>query len=86
MLGLGRFRGAERRFWQLPEGVFVTAVGYAGPLTAQGFPGVTTQIRPLDTFYVAESDHQQSLAKNPGGYCGIGGTDVTCPSGTGVAA
>ena len=170
VLGLGCFWGAERRFWQLPKGVFVTAVGYAGGLTpnptyeevctgltghnevvlvafdpavlplesvlrtffeshdptqgmrqgndvgtqyrsgiytqgaaqeetartvrqayagalkAQGFPDVTTEIRPLDTFYFAEGYHQQYLAKNPGGYCGLGGTGVTCPVGTGVAA
>lgn len=170
VLGLGCFWGAERRFWQLPEGVFVTAVGYAGGLTpnptyeevcsgltghnevvlvafdpavlplesvlrtffeshdptqgmrqgndvgtqyrsgiytsgpaqeetaravrsayasalkGQGFPDVTTEIVPLETFYFAEGYHQQYLAKNPGGYCGLGGTGVTCPVGTGVAA
>lgn len=170
VLGLGCFWGAERRFWQLPEGVFVTAVGYAGGLTpnptyeevctgltghnevvlvafdpavlplesllrtffeshdptqgmrqgndvgtqyrsgiytqgpaqeetartvrrayagalkARGFPDVTTEIRPLDTFYFAEGYHQQYLAKNPGGYCGLGGTGVACPAGTGVPA
>ena len=36
---------------------------------------------PLDTFYFAEDYHQQYLAKNPGGYCGIGGTGVSCPTG-----
>lgn len=170
VLGLGCFWGAERRFWQLPEGVFVTAVGYAGgytpnptyeevcsgltghnevvlvafdpavlplesvlgaffeshdptqgmrqgndvgtqyrsgiytsgpaqaetaravraayagALTARGFGDVTTEIAPLDTFYFAEAYHQQYLAKNPGGYCGLGGTGVACPIGTGVAA
>ncbi|AWN34462.1 peptide-methionine (S)-S-oxide reductase MsrA [Methylobacterium radiodurans] len=170
VLGLGCFWGAERRFWQLPEGVFVTAVGYAGghtpnptyeevctgltghnevvlvafdpavlpleavlktffeshdptqgmrqgndvgtqyrsgiytsgpdqeetaravrqayagALKAQGFPDVTTEIRPLEEFYFAEAYHQQYLAKNPGGYCGLGGTGVSCPVGTGVAA
>ena len=169
-LGLGCFWGAERRFWQIPEGVFVTAVGYAGghtpnptydevcsgrtghnevvlvaydpavlPLEAvlriffeshdptqgmrQGndvgtqyrsgiytsgpgqraaaeavrdayagalrerrFPEVTTEIVPLGTFYFAEAYHQQYLAKNPSGYCGLGGTGVSCPLGTGVAA
>ena len=170
VLGLGCFWGAERRFWQLPEGVFVTAVGYAGghtpnptyeevctgqtghnevvlvafdpavlPLesvlrtffeshdptqgmrqgndvgtqyrsgiytnapaqeaTAQavrtayagalrerGLPDVTTEIKPLEHFYFAENYHQQYLAKNPSGYCGLGGTGVSCPVGTGVAA
>ncbi|SDN79192.1 peptide-methionine (S)-S-oxide reductase [Methylobacterium phyllostachyos] len=169
-LGLGCFWGAERRFWQLPEGVFVTAVGYAGGYTpnptyeevctgqtghnevvlvafdpavlpldavlrtffeshdptqgmrqgndvgtqyrsgiytngpvqeetaravreayaealrARGFPDITTEIKPLEQFYFAEGYHQQYLAKNPGGYCGLGGTGVSCPVGTGVAA
>ncbi len=170
VLGLGCFWGAERRFWQLPAGVFVTAVGYAGGFTPnptyeevcsgltghnevvlvafdpavlpletvlrtffeshdptqgmrqgndvgtqyrsgiytadpaqeataravrdayaaalreKGFPDVTTEIKPLETFYFAEDYHQQYLAKNPGGYCGLGGTGVSCPVGTGVAA
>ncbi|KAA0121798.1 peptide-methionine (S)-S-oxide reductase MsrA [Methylobacterium sp. P1-11] len=170
VLGLGCFWGAERRFWQLPEGVFVTAVGYAGgytpnptyeevctgqtghnevvlvafdpavlPLEAvlrtffeshdptqgmrqgndvgtqyrsgiytvspeqettaravraayaealrtRGFPDLTTEIKPLEHFYFAEAYHQQYLAKNPAGYCGLGGTGVSCPVGTGVAA
>ena len=170
MLGLGCFWGTERKFWQLPEGVFVTAVGYAGghtpnptyeevcsgltghnevvlvvfdpailplasvlktffenhdptqgmrqgndvgtqyrsgiytldeaqaamaqavraaygeALAARGFPAITTEIKPLDAFYFAEGYHQQYLAKNPSGYCGVGGTGVTCPIGTGVAA
>ncbi|MEE7448932.1 peptide-methionine (S)-S-oxide reductase [Methylobacterium radiotolerans] len=170
VLGLGCFWGAERRFWQLPEGVFVTAVGYAGGYTpnptyeevctgqtghnevvlvafdpailpleavlrtffeshdptqgmrqgndvgtqyrsgiytvgpdqeataravraayaealrARGFPDVTTEIGPLEQFYFAEAYHQQYLAKNPAGYCGLGGTGVSCPVGTGVAA
>jgi peptide-methionine (S)-S-oxide reductase len=170
VLGLGCFWGAERRFWQLPEGVFVTAVGYAGGYTpnptyeevctgqtghnevvlvafdpavlpleavlrtffeshdptqgmrqgndvgtqyrsgiytvspeqeataravraayaealrARGFPDITTEIKPLEQFYFAEAYHQQYLAKNPAGYCGLGGTGVSCPVGTGVAA
>ncbi|SDA28438.1 peptide-methionine (S)-S-oxide reductase [Methylobacterium sp. UNC378MF] len=170
VLGLGCFWGAERRFWQLPEGVVVTAVGYAGgytpnptyeevctgqtghnevvlvafdpavlPLEAvlrtffeshdptqgmrqgndvgtqyrsgiytvspeqettaravraayaealrtRGFPDLTTEIKPLEHFYFAEAYHQQYLAKNPAGYCGLGGTGVSCPVGTGVAA
>ena len=170
VLGLGCFWGTERKFWQLPEGVFVTAVGYAGghtpnptyeevcsgltghnevvlmvfdpsvlplssvlktffenhdptqgmrqgndvgtqyrsgiytqdeaqdataqairqaygeALAARGFPAITTEIKPLDAFYFAEGYHQQYLAKNPSGYCGVGGTGVTCPIGTGVAA
>lgn len=56
-----------------------------GPkLKEAGFPGITTEILPAPTFYYAEDYHQQYLAKNPNGYCGIGGTGVTCPIGTGV--
>jgi peptide-methionine (S)-S-oxide reductase len=40
---------------------------------------VTSEVKPLDTVYLAEDYHQQYLAKNPNGYCGIGGTGVTCP-------
>ena len=47
---------------------------------------ITTEIRAADDFYYAEDYHQQYLDKNPGGYCGIGGTGVTCPIGTGVNA
>ena len=54
---------------------------YASALSAAGYDGITTEIRPLDTFYYAEDYHQQYLAKNPGGYCGIGGTGVSCPIG-----
>ena len=165
VLGLGCFWGAERRFWQLPEGVFVTAVGYAGGYTpnptyeevctgqtghnevvlvafdpavlsreavlrtffeshdpTQGMRqgndtgtqyrsaiyyttdqmkqaaeataaaytqalrtaghsrAITTEIKPMEAFYFAEEPHQQYLAKNPGGYCGLGGTGVACPA------
>lgn len=168
--GLGCFWGAERRFWQMQEGVLVTAVGYAGgftpnptyeevcsgrtghnevvlvvfdpavlplrtllarffeshdptqgfrqgndvgtqyrsgiyttsleqaetaksvradyaaALSRDGYGPITTEIAPLEAFYFAEDYHQQYLAKNPGGYCGLGGTGVSCPIGTGVAA
>lgn len=47
---------------------------------------ITTEIRELDTFYFAEDYHQQYLAKNPAGYCGIGGTGVACPTGIGQPA
>lgn len=169
-LGFGCFWGAERKFWQLPAGVFVTAVGYQGGYTpnptyeevcsgrtghnevvlvafdpkilplesvlktffeshdptqgmrqgndvgtqyrsgiyladpaqaatakavrsayaavlkARGFPDITTEIVSDQPFYFAEAYHQQYLAKNPAGYCGLGGTGVSCPIGTGVAA
>jgi peptide-methionine (S)-S-oxide reductase len=170
MFGLGCFWGAERKFWELGDGVYVTAVGYAGgftpnpnyeevcsgrtghnevvlvvydpkkisyerllktfweshdptqgmrqgndvgtqyrsgiyvfmpeqraaaeasranyakALTAQGLAAVTTEIKDAPPFYFAEDYHQQYLAKNPHGYCGLGGTGVACQIGTGVAA
>lgn len=170
LFGLGCFWGAERKFWQLEEGIHVTAVGYAAGVTpnptydevcsgltghnevvlvvfdpqrvpydtllksffeahdptqgmrqgndvgtqyrsgiyvssqaqrhaaeaakasygralaAQGFGPVTTEILEAPPFYFAEDYHQQYLAKNPAGYCGLGGTGVACPIGTGVAA
>jgi peptide-methionine (S)-S-oxide reductase len=170
IFGLGCFWGAERKFWQLGDGVYVTAVGYAGgqtpnatyeevcsghtghnevvlvvydpkkisyeqllktfweshnptqgmrqgndtgtqyrsgiyattpaqraaaeaskqsynqSLQAKGYPEITTEILDAPEFYFAEDYHQQYLAKNPGGYCGLGGTGVTCQIGTGVAA
>jgi peptide-methionine (S)-S-oxide reductase len=59
---------------------------YGEALKDRGFGEITTEIKPLDAFYFAEGYHQQYLAKNPAGYCGVGGTGVTCPIGTGVAA
>ena len=50
-------------------------------LTAAGYPRITTEIAEAPEFYYAEDYHQQYLAKNPGGYCGLGGTGVTCPVG-----
>jgi len=160
--GMGCFWGAERKFWQAGEGVFVTAVGYAGGttrnasyedvcsgrtghaevvrvvyfpavlsferllkifgeshdptqgmrqgndrgtqyrsvifvttpeqravaeasraayqrvLTDAGYGPITTEIADAPPFYYAEAYHQQYLAKNPGGYCGLGGTGLSC--------
>ncbi len=165
IFGMGCFWGAERKFWQAGEGVFVTAVGYTGGFTPnptyeetctgltghaetvrvvyhprlisyadllkifwenhdptqgmrqggdvgtvyrsaifansdaqlaaardsaamfgerlqqQGFGPITTEIAKAGTFYFAETYHQQYLAKTPGGYCGLGGTGVSCPIG-----
>ena len=170
IFGLGCFWGAERKFWELAEGIHVTAVGYAGGLTpnptyeevcsgrtghnevvlvvydpkvisyerllktfweshdptqgmrqgndvgtqyrsgiyvtspgqraaadaskrdyakalkAKGHGDITTEILDAPDFYFAEDYHQQYLAKNPRGYCGLGGTGVACQIGTGVAA
>jgi peptide-methionine (S)-S-oxide reductase len=168
VFGLGCFWGAERKFWELREGVTITAVGYAGghtpnptyeevcsgctghtevvlvvfdpkkvsyerllktfweshnptqgmrqgndvgtqyrsaiytfddaqrraadasktayqkALSAKGLGAITTEIAPAGAFYFAEDYHQQYLAKNPAGYCGLGGTGVACPSRAGV--
>jgi peptide-methionine (S)-S-oxide reductase len=170
LFGLGCFWGAERRFWELGDGIHITAVGYAGghtpnptyeevctgrtghnevvlvvyhpgkiayeqllktfweshdptqgmrqgndvgtqyrsaiyvaneaqraaaeasraayarALAANGYGAVTTEIRDAPPFYFAEDYHQQYLAKNPRGYCGLGGTGVSCPVGLGVGA
>jgi peptide-methionine (S)-S-oxide reductase len=170
VFGLGCFWGAERKFWELGEGVYVTAVGYAGgftpnptyeevcsgrtghaevvlvvfdpkkisyetllktfwenhnptqgmrqgndvgtqyrsaiytfdeaqrkaadasktayqkALTAKGLGAITTEIASAGEVYFAEDYHQQYLAKNPAGYCGLGGTGVSCPIGVGVSA
>ncbi|MFN4129696.1 MAG: peptide-methionine (S)-S-oxide reductase MsrA [Paracoccaceae bacterium] len=58
---------------------------YQAALKAAGRGAITTEILPAPTFYFAEEYHQQYLEKNPNGYCGIGGTGVTCPIGTGVS-
>ena len=168
MFGLGCFWGAERKFWELGEGVYVTAVGYAGGMTpnptyeevcsgrtghnevvlvvydpkkisydallktfweshdpTQGmrqgndvgtqyrsgiyaftpeqrqaaeeskamyqaelaktrYGAITTEILDAPEFFFAEDYQQQYLAKNPMGYCGLGGTGVSCPIGTGA--
>jgi peptide-methionine (S)-S-oxide reductase len=170
MFGLGCFWGAERKFWQLGEGVYVTAAGYAAghtpnptyeevcsgqtghnevmlvvfdpkklsygtllktfweshdptqgmrqgndvgtqyrsgiyvfsdaqreaaqaskaaygqALAARNYGPITTEILDAPPFYFAEDYHQQYLAKNPMGYCGLGGTGIACPVGTGIAA
>jgi len=170
MFGLGCFWGAERKFWQLGDGVWVTAVGYAGGFTpnptyeetctgqtghnevvrvvydpakisyatllkvffeshdptqgmrqgndvgsqyrsgiytygpqqkveaeaakaaysqvlsANGYGAITTEIVDAPEFYYAEDYHQQYLAKVPHGYCGLGGTGLSCPVGIGVKA
>jgi peptide-methionine (S)-S-oxide reductase len=170
IFGMGCFWGAERKFWELGEGIHVTAVGYAGgetpnptyeevcsgrtghnevvlvvydparvsyemllktfwenhdptqgmrqgndvgtqyrsgiyattpaqrkaaeqskasygkALAAKRYGPVTTEVFDAPPFYFAEDYHQQYLAKNPFGYCGLGGTGVACAIGTGVAA
>ncbi|ABF85983.1 methionine-S-sulfoxide reductase [Myxococcus xanthus DK 1622] len=59
---------------------------YQKALAARGFDAITTELLPAPPFYFAEDYHQQYLEKNPGGYCGLGGTGVSCPVGVGVNA
>ena len=170
LFGLGCFWGAERKFWQMGDGIWVTAVGYSAGITPnpayeevctgmtghnevvlvvfdpkktsyeallktfwenhdptqgmrqgndigtqyrsgiyvfheaqreaadaskaayaqalaeRGYGPVTTEILDAGPFYFAEDYHQQYLAKNPKGYCGLGGTGVSCQIGTGITA
>tara|TARA_B100002003_G_scaffold211355_1_gene207695 strand:- start:86 stop:733 length:648 start_codon:yes stop_codon:yes gene_type:complete len=57
---------------------------YQARLDAAGYGRITTEILPAPAFYYAEDYHQQYLSKNPGGYCGVGGTGVSCPIGVGA--
>ncbi|HEX7887441.1 MAG TPA: peptide-methionine (S)-S-oxide reductase MsrA [Phenylobacterium sp.] len=59
---------------------------YQAELSKQGYGRITSEIAPAGPFYFAEDYHQQYLAKNPQGYCGMGGTGVSCPIGVGVTA
>ena len=77
--GVYVFDEAQRRAAEASRAAYETA------LRAKGYGPVTTEIRDAPPFYFAEDYHQQYLAKNPFGYCGLGGTGVACPIGTGVA-
>ena len=63
-----------------------TKASFQEQLAAAGYGPVTTEILDVRDFFYAEDYHQQYLAKNPAGYCGLGGTGVTCPTGIAVAA
>ncbi len=86
----GNDRGTQYRsgIYTFDEGQAAAAeasrAAFAPRLEAAGFGPISTEIRPAPPYYYAEADHQQYLAKNPGGYCGIGGTGVTCPIGLGA--
>ena len=60
-------------------------LNYQHALSARGLAAIETEIKEATAFYFAEPEHQQYLAKNPGGYCGLGGTGVACPIGVGAA-
>jgi peptide-methionine (S)-S-oxide reductase len=76
-------------YWTAPaqrDAALAAKGAYEAALAAKGFGPITTEIAEAGPFYFAETYHQQYLAKNPNGYCGLGGTGVSCPIGTGVAA
>jgi peptide-methionine (S)-S-oxide reductase len=68
------------------EAAEASKAAYQQALTKRGYGAITTEILPAPEFYFAEDYHQQYLAKNPRGYCGLGGTGVSCPIGVGVEA
>ena len=88
----GNDHGSQYRsaiYWRTPEqrdAALATRDAYAEALHAHNRGDITTEIAEAGTFYAAEDYHQQYLHKNPGGYCGIGGTGVSCPIGVGVSA
>jgi len=83
----GNDRGTQYRsavYWADDEqraAVEASKERFAANLEAAGYGGITTEIAQAGPFYFAEGYHQQYLAKNPRGYCGLGGTGVTCPVG-----
>ena len=91
-MGQGNDRGSQYR-----SGIYLTGddrleqaresqAAYQEQLRSAGYAGITTEIYPAGTFYYAEEYHQQYLARNPGGYCGLGSTGVSCPVGLGPGA
>ena len=64
----------------------VSRAAYEDKLRAAGYPEISTEIQKAGPFYYAEDYHQQYLHKNPNGYCGLGGTGVSCPIGVGAPA
>jgi peptide-methionine (S)-S-oxide reductase len=75
--------------WRTPEqrdAALATRDAYARALAERGYGAITTEIAEAGPFYPAEDYHQQYLKKNPWGYCGLGGTGVSCPVGVGVSA
>jgi peptide-methionine (S)-S-oxide reductase len=63
-----------------------SAKRFQAELSRRGYGNITTEIAMAGPFYFAEDDHQQYLSKNPDGYCGLGGTGVTCPIGLSATA
>lgn len=76
--GIYTFSEAQR------EAAERTRAAYQQRLSGAGYGAITTEIQPAGEFYLAEDYHQQYMHKNPRGYCGVGGTGVTCPIGVAV--
>jgi peptide-methionine (S)-S-oxide reductase len=68
------------------QAALLTKSAFQAELKKKGFGAITTEIRPAPEFYYAEDYHQQYLGKNPNGYCGLGGTGVSCPVGVAASA
>jgi peptide-methionine (S)-S-oxide reductase len=83
----GNDRGSQYRsaIYTIGEAQAKTAAAsrdmFEAALKAKGYGRITTEIKPAGEFYYAEDYHQQYLGKNPNGYCGLGGTGVSCPVG-----
>jgi peptide-methionine (S)-S-oxide reductase len=88
----GNDRGTQYRsaiYWdteQHRQAAEASRAAYNERLREQGYPEITTEISPAGPFYYGEDYHQQYLRKNPSGYCGLGGTGVSCPIGLAVPA
>ena len=78
--GIYTFNAAQRKAAEASKAMYEKA------LAEKRYGPITTEIIDAPEFYFAEDYHQQYLARNPMGYCGVGGTGVSCPIGTGVAA
>lgn len=76
--GVYVYSDAQRKAAEASKAAYERALG------TEGYGAITTEIIDAPTFYYAEDYHQQYLAKNPGGYCGHGGTDIACPAFTAV--
>ncbi len=86
----GNDRGTQYRsaaYWATDaqhEALLASRDAFRLQLAKAGHGDITTELAPAGAFYYAEPEHQQYLAKNPGGYCGLGGTGVSCPVGLGA--
>jgi peptide-methionine (S)-S-oxide reductase len=76
-------------YWTTPaqrDALLASRDAFQAELSGRGYGEITTEIAEAPEFFYAEDYHQQYLAKNPNGYCGLGGTGVSCPIGTGASA